>query len=78
MEEKKTKDRLSYGNNRVGSDNVGGPRSRDNGQRRGVGTARGGGGGGGGGPAGGAGGRPNNFNRPPPNRTSNNTYNNRR
>jgi len=87
VEEKKTKDRLSYGGgNRVGSDNVGGPRSRDNGPRRGPGTGRGGGGGGGGGgsggggggPTGGPGGRPNNFNRPPPNRSSSNTYGNRR
>ncbi|KAF2897631.1 hypothetical protein ILUMI_08543 [Ignelater luminosus] len=72
VEEKKTKDRLPYGGNRGGSDNMGGPRSRDNGPRR-PGTARGGGG-----PTGGPGGRPNNFNRPPPNRSSNNTYTNRR
>ncbi|KAF5276201.1 hypothetical protein FQR65_LT04006 [Abscondita terminalis] len=77
VEEKKTKDRVSYGN-RPQSDNIGGPRSRDNGQRR-QGPPRGGGGGGGTGPiSGGAGGRPNNFNRPPPNRSSTNTYNNRR
>ncbi|KAF5276851.1 hypothetical protein FQA39_LY06402 [Lamprigera yunnana] len=79
VEEKKTKDRVSYGN-RPQSDNIGGPRSRDNGQRR-PGPPRGGGGvggGGGGGPVGGSGGRPNNFNRAPQNRSNSNTYNNRR
>ncbi|KAK4881810.1 hypothetical protein RN001_005129 [Aquatica leii] len=75
VEEKKTKDRVSYGN-RPQSDNIGGPRSRDNGQRR-PGPPRGGGGGGGG-PVSGSGGRPNNFNRPPQNRSTSNTYNNRR
>lgn len=82
VEEKKTKDRLSYGGgNRLGPDSLGGPRPpRDNVQRR-PGPPRGGGQGGGPGPLGGGpgpGGRPNNFNRPPPNRSANNTYNNRR
>lgn len=76
VEEKKTKDRPSYGGgNRINTD--GGPRPpRDsNGPRRGPGgPVRAGGGG----PVGVGGGRPNSFSRPPPNRTSNNTYNNRR
>lgn len=78
VEEKKTKDRVSYGN-RPQSDNMGGLRTRDNGQQRRSGPPRGGGaGGGGGGPVGGSTGRPNSFNRPPQNRGNNTTYNNRR
>ncbi|KAK9694936.1 RNA recognition motif [Popillia japonica] len=89
VEEKKTKDRPfgsgGGGGGRPGGDNNGGPRPRDNGQRRsgpgGTGVNRGGGVGGPGIP-GGQGNRPNSFNRGggggPPNRGPNNTYNNRR
>lgn len=84
MEEKKVKDRSTYGGGgggRVNMDNNGGQRPRDNngpGPRRGPGGP-GGPTRGGGAMSGGTGNRPNNFNRGgPPVRTPNSTYNNRR
>lgn len=80
VEEKKAKDRSSYGgggSGRISMDNNGGQRSRDN-----NGPRRGGGGQGpprgGSGNMSGSGNRPNNFNRGQTVRVPNNTYNNRR